>query len=139
MNTPRNAPAPQPLAWSQMRRSDFDAAKPLTLFDIERDATEPVKADPFGTSDLFGWVGMEDEMNALTGLAAGARAKVDVTDIAHVADALNEITQDSYDDAADHAATLLDRFPARLTAAVENWEADRITWKAFVAEIRACL
>ncbi len=39
--------------WNTMRRSDFDASEPLTLFDIERDATAPVKTDKCGTPDLF--------------------------------------------------------------------------------------
>jgi hypothetical protein len=96
--------------------------------------TQAPSAQPFEFCD------MESEMNVLAACTAAARAKVDVTDIAHVADALQEITRDDdRDAAADDAADLLDRFPARLGQAVENWEADRITWKAFVAEVRACL
>jgi hypothetical protein len=55
MTTTKNAQADDnalPL-WSGMRRCDFDASVPLTLFDMERDATAPVKADKCGTPDLF--------------------------------------------------------------------------------------
>lgn len=40
--------------WTGLRRCDFDASEPLTLFDVERDATAPAKADKCGTPDLFG-------------------------------------------------------------------------------------
>jgi len=40
-------------AWQQMSAADFDADKPLTLFDIEGGAVTPVKADKTGTPDMF--------------------------------------------------------------------------------------
>jgi hypothetical protein len=41
--------------WTTMRRSDFDAAEPLTLFDVAGvpAGNTPVKADKYGTTDLF--------------------------------------------------------------------------------------
>lgn len=39
--------------WHEMRRCDFDASEPLTLFDIEGGATAPVKTDKCGTPDMF--------------------------------------------------------------------------------------
>ena len=53
--TTQNAnPADADALWTGMRRSDFDASAPLTLFDFEGGATTPVKADKCGTPDLFG-------------------------------------------------------------------------------------
>jgi hypothetical protein len=40
-------------AWPTMSAADFDAGKPLTLFDIEGGAVTPVKADATGTPDMF--------------------------------------------------------------------------------------
>ena len=39
--------------WTAMRRSDFDAAEPLTLFDRPDQSAEPRKADRLGTPDMF--------------------------------------------------------------------------------------
>lgn len=39
--------------WTEMRRSDFDTALPLTLFDIPGNGGTTVKPDKHGTPDLF--------------------------------------------------------------------------------------
>jgi hypothetical protein len=39
--------------WQTMNAADFDAGKPLTLFDIEGGAVTPVTADATGTPDMF--------------------------------------------------------------------------------------
>jgi hypothetical protein len=42
--------------WLEMRRQDIHADEPLTLFDVKpvAAATLPVKADRYGTPDMFG-------------------------------------------------------------------------------------
>ena len=39
--------------WTQMDRADFDAAEPLTLFDLPDQSNAPRPADKCGTPDLF--------------------------------------------------------------------------------------
>ena len=48
---------PDPPSWTAMRRSDFDAAEPLTLFDRPDRSAEPRQADPLGTPDMFADLG----------------------------------------------------------------------------------
>lgn len=120
MNTTQNAPSTAPL-WTSMTAGQFDTKAPAVQGSL---FAEP---DRCGTPDMFS----EPEP---------APAPVtDVIHLAHVADAITELTgDDDYDAVADQAARLLDRVPS-LGAEAARFSGWEIEWDHFKVIVRAAL